>query len=154
MTKSRTEIGAKQYRAFTFDKTENIDEEKRTIELSFSSDAEIRIWSDEVQILGHKDGEYNFDFLNDGAPLLLEHNRNNQIGVVEKAWVEDNKGRAIVRFSRSTLAQEIFQDFIDGIRSKISVGNYIESQYLLRSDEDYNTFYVDKWTSFEISVGD
>ena len=152
MTKSRTEIGAKQYRAFTFDKTENIDEEKRTIELSFSSDAEIRIWSDEVQILGHKDGEYNFDFLNDGAPLLLEHNRNNQIGVVEKAWVEGNKGRAIVRFSRSTLAQEIFQDFIDGIRSKISVGNYIESQYLLRSDEDYNTFYVDKWTSFEISV--
>lgn len=149
---SKTKIGEKQYRSFTIETKESINQENRTIELSFSSDAEVKIWYDELQILGHKDGEYNFDFLNDGAPLLLEHDRCKQIGVVEKAWVEGGKGRAIVRFSKSALGEEIFQDFIDGIRTKISVGNCIESQYLLRSDEKHDIYYVDKWRSFEISV--
>src|SRR5690606_30659300 len=97
-------------------------ENARTVPLSFSSEAPVGRWFGE-EILDHSSSSVRLGRLNNGGALLMDHDRNDQIGVVESAKIDkDRKGRAIVRFGRSARAQEIFQDVLDGIRRLVSVG--------------------------------
>lgn len=102
-----------------------LNAEQRTIELAFSSETPVERWG-ELEVLSHRAGEYDFSRLNNKHPLLVGHNEsdpNSQIGVIESARVDsDGVGRAVVRFSKSVRAQEIFQDVQDGIRELVSVG--------------------------------
>lgn len=105
---------------------DKIDAEKRTVELAFSSEEPVERWG-ENEVLSHNTGDYDFSRVKDGThPLLAghdEHNPDDQIGVIDKAWVDGEKtGRAIVRFGNSARAQEYFKDVQDGIRQNISVG--------------------------------
>jgi HK97 family phage prohead protease len=99
-----------------------IDDAGRACELSFSSELPVaRGGFDEI--LSHAEGDCDLTRLNSGHPLLLNHDMEKQIGVVESARVDaDKKGRAVVRFSKSQLAEEIWQDVKDGIRRLVSVG--------------------------------
>ena len=86
------------------------------------------------------------------APFLDGHNPGKQIGVIEKAWIKDKKGRATVRFSKNPAADEVFQDIVDGIRKNISVGYDVKSMVLVSSsDKDGDTYRVDKWQPLEAS---
>ncbi|MET0154733.1 MAG: phage major capsid protein [Rickettsiales bacterium] len=128
--------------------------EARTAELSFSSEAPVERWFG-LEILGHADGEMRADRIASGrAPLLLDHDWGKQVGVVEEARVDkDGKARAIVRFGRSALAEEIFTDVKDGIRSCVSVGYFINAMILEKSDEREGDVYrVTDWEPFEISL--
>jgi HK97 family phage major capsid protein len=104
---------------------DKIDDQARTIEVAFSSEEPVERWG-ENEVLSHEKGDYDFSRLNDSHPLLLGHNEydpSSQIGVVESARVDKDKiGRAVVRFSKSALGEEIFQDVKDGIRQLVSVG--------------------------------
>lgn len=101
-----------QYRFFGFGESD-IDVENRTVNLSFSSEEPYgRAFG--LEILSHDAGAVDLSRLNDGAPLLLNHDPDKQIGVIEGATIgADKKGRGKVRFSRSPLGEEIFQDVID-----------------------------------------
>ena len=79
-----------QYRSAQLEATPKIDAEARTVELAFSSENPVeRSFGNEV--LSHDEGAADLSRLNDGAPLLLEHDRAQQIGVVERAWVDDER---------------------------------------------------------------
>ena len=66
------------YREFKIDK-KNIDEEKRTVELSFSSEETYERWF-RFQILGHEPGEVRLERIKTGlAPFLKDHKRELQI---------------------------------------------------------------------------
>ena len=55
----------------------------------------------------------------------------------------------MVRFGKSALAREIFEDVKDGIRMNISVGYRIDKlERFQRNDE---TFYKASWTPMEVS---
>lgn len=110
----------------TFTISRAIDTQARTVELAFSSEEPYERWWG-VEILDHAAGSVNLERLNDGRhPLLLNHETEDQIGVVESVTIgTDRVGRAVVRFGRSELAEEIFQDVQDGIRSLVSVGYMI-----------------------------
>ncbi len=129
-----------------------INEEARTVELAFSSEAPYERWYG-VEILDHTEGSINFSRLNNGAALLLGHDTRTQIGVVERAWLDaDRKGRAIVRFSKSALAEEIFQDVKDGIRRLVSVGYSVEDYAYLGEVNNQDNYRMTKWTPYEISI--
>ena len=137
---------------------EAISTEKRTVELAFSSEEPVERFYG-YEILGHKGSEADMKRLNNGAPLLLDHDPRSQIGVVERAWIDpDGKGRAIVRFSRSPEGEQVFQDVQDGIRTKISVGYRInemreEMEYDDDDDDDDMPRYrATSWTPYEISL--
>lgn len=123
------------HRSLTVDR-EKINREQRTVELSFSSEEPVERWG-ENEILSHDKGAYDFDRVNSGNhPFLLGHNEydpDSQIGVIEKAWVDGGKGRAVVRLGNSAKAEEIFQDICDGIRKNISVG--YDRTGIIRSDK-------------------
>ena len=70
-------------------------------------------------------GAVRMERLNKGAPLLDAHDSfslRSQIGVVQRAWLNGNEGRALVKFSRRDDVETIFQDVIDGIYRNVSVG--------------------------------
>jgi HK97 family phage major capsid protein len=131
---------------------EGINEEARTVEIAFSSEDPYLRWYG-YEILGHKDDEVDMDFMKSGsAPFLLQHRHSDQIGVIESARIDkDSKGRAVVRFSKSAKAEEIFQDIIDGIRKNISVGYEVSEMTLVEQKKDEPDVYRMKWRPFEAS---
>lgn len=144
----------KHRRDITIDVREGkIDEDKRTVELSFSSETtEVERWFG-IEVLGHDKGEIDLDRMNNGAPVLFGHDPDKHIGVIEKARVKDGKGRALIRFGNSDLASEKFRDIIDGILRNVSVGYFVRDMVLTEQSEDGPDVYrVSRWQPFELSM--
>lgn len=141
----------RQYRAATID-TGSIDEEKMTVGLSFSSEEPVRRWFG-WEKLSHKKSDVDLSRLNDGAAVLVDH-YSDQVGIVEKAKIQDKRGIATVRFSpNSEYAKSVFNDIRDGIRKNVSVGYEIHEFVLERQDEDSGeSHYSAKWEPLEISI--
>lgn len=128
-----------------------IDEDKRTVHIAVSSELPVER-SFGREILVHEQGAVDMAFLASGrAPLLLDHDMEKHIGVIESVELSaDRKLRAKVRFGRSALAQEVFQDVVDGIRGSISVGYRINK--MERSPKAKDEYLVRDWSPLEVSV--
>ena len=130
----------------------SFDAEKRTVELAFSSEAPVQRWFG-FEILDHSPASIRLDRMRDGAALLLNHDWDDQIGVVESVSIDsDRKGRAVVRFSRSQDADDVFQDVMDGIRRHVSVGYRIHAAKLDSTEGDEDTYRITDWEPYEISI--
>ena len=129
-----------------------VDEEARTVELAFSSETPVeRPFGREV--LDHSPDSVDLSRLNDGAPLLVEHDRTQQVGVIESARVDsDRVGRAVVRFSKSVLGEEIFQDVKDGIRRLVSVGYVVNEFANEKAEAGLDTLRAISWEPLEVSL--
>ena len=131
-----------------------LDSSKLTIDLSFSSENPVqRLWGREI--LDHRTESVRLDRLNNGAPLLLDHRIDNQnhIGTVEKAYLQDGKGRAKVRFGDTPAVREGFSLIQQGIKRAISVGYQVHKAVLeSQSDTEGDTFRVIDWEPLEISL--
>jgi len=140
-------------RDITFEvRAETISEESRTVELSFSSTEPYERWWG-IEILDHGKKAVRLGRLNGSAALLMDHNTRDQVGVVEKAWIEGDRGRALVRFGKSVRAEEVFQDVKDGIRKLVSVGyRVIEIILEKQSEDEGSTYRVTDWEPYEISL--
>lgn len=132
---------------------DSIDEEKRTVNLAFSSEEPYeRYWG--IEILDHAAKSVRLERINDG-PLLVDHDTRDHVGVVESVSIDaDRVGRASVRFGKSARAEEIFNDVKDGIRKSISVGYRIHKATLEEKtgDNDSDTYRVNDWEPIEISL--
>ncbi|MCK2185681.1 phage major capsid protein [Halomonas getboli] len=130
---------------------DSIDQDARTVEVAVSSEYPFRRWFG-MEILDHSPESVDLTRLQNGAPLLDQHNDWRQIGVVEEAWLDgDRKLRARVRFSRSTDAEAVWQDVVDGIRRHIST-RYLIHEMVLESERDgVDTYRVTRWEPFEVS---
>ncbi len=134
--------------------TRKLDDETRTVSLSFSSEDPYERYFG-IEILDHSADAVNMDFIASGrAPLLKDHWGDNQIGVVESAEIgTDRKGRATVRFGKNDLAEQEYVDVKDGIRQNISVGYQVHKMVLEEENEDGPDIYrVVSWTPLEIST--
>ena len=129
-----------------------VDLEKRTVELSFSSETEVGRWFG-VEILDHSPGAIDFARLLSRAPFLMDHNSRDQVGVIENAWLDQSqrKGRALVRLSKSARGEEILQDIADLIRTNISVGYTIQKAILKEQREHEDVYLITGWQPYEIS---
>ena len=148
-------VKEKLFRVFGFN-NKKIDEEKRTVGLAFSSE-EPYDRSFGTEILSHNPSDIDFSFIASGrAPLLLNHDFEKQIGVIEKAEISeaDKVGRAVVRFGKSKLADEVFHDVIDGIRSNVSVGYEILKMAKVKDDDEdkEKPTYRVNWRPLEASI--
>ncbi|MDQ1345055.1 MAG: hypothetical protein QG586_585 [Pseudomonadota bacterium] len=125
-----------------------LDETARTVELAFSSEYGVdRGWG--LEILEHSVSAMRLDRLRDGGPVLVEHNPKDHVGVVNQVEIsDDRKARASIRFSKSQRASEVFQDVVDGIKSKVSVGYMVHKWEV---DEDDETWRAVDWEPYEIS---
>ena len=123
-------------------------QEDRTFEFSFSSEYPVER-SFGLEVLSHESGAIDLGRLNDGAPLLFNHDMDRPIGVVERAYLDEDKKKGVskVRFSRNAFAQEVLADVKDGIMRNISVGYRIKEM-----EERAGEFVATNWEPYEISV--
>lgn len=130
----------------------SFDADKRTVELAFSSELEVERWFG-FEILDHDQASIRLDRLRDGGALLVNHDWDDQVGVVESVTIgDDRRGRAVVRFGRSARADEIFQDIVDGIRRHVSVGYRVHGAKLAETRDDVDVYRITDWEPFEISI--
>jgi len=129
------------------------DESDRRVMMSISSTNPVeREFGYEV--LEHNAGSVDMEFMSSGkAPLLLDHDARQQIGVVERAYVDKDKLRAQVRFSKSAMAEEVYRDVVDGIRGNVSIGYQIQA---MNKDEngykDKPLYRVSSFKPLEVSM--
>lgn len=139
------------HRDFNVDRA-SMDEENRTVELAFSSETVVRQWFGD-EILDHGPQSVQLDRLRNGGAVLVNHNHDDQIGVVASARVDDDRrGRAVIRFSKSNRGEEIFQDVRDGIRSLVSVGYRISKYDTTEREGQPDLVRVMSWEPYEVSV--
>ena len=127
-----------------------IDEESRRIRMSISSEYPVER-SFGMEVLEHSEEAVDLSFLNSGrAPLLLDHDPEKQIGVIESVELDSSarRLRATARLGRGALAREAFDDIVDGIKSNISIGYAINK--MERSDKE--TYVAKSWRPMEASL--
>lgn len=147
------QIGPQYRQVETFEIRQLPDDESRTVEITFSSETPVeRYWG--FEILDHSPESVQLSRMNSqSAPLLLNHDPGQQIGIVERAEIgADRRGRASVRFGRSQLAEEIWQDVKDGIRRLISVGYRISEAKLEKESQQGDFYRVTAWEPVEVSI--
>ena len=140
-----------RYRTIDLSKDSFIDEEKRLVRIGVSSEEPVER-SFGMEVLSHAEDDVDMEFVSSGrAPFLLDHDMSKQIGVIEEFKLDEAAKRtiAVVRFGRSALAQEVFQDVVDGIRMNISVGYKVNK--LARVKDNDEMLYKASWTPLEVS---
>lgn len=125
-----------------------------------------RSWFDDpwVETLGHKDGEVNLTRLNDGAPLLANHDRFTShgktplagIGAVEKAWTEGDQLITNIVVSRRDALADFRKDIEDNLVRNVSVGYIIDERILTKASSGGlpAEYRVTSWTPYEVSFAD
>ena len=103
-----------------------IDEEKRQVELSFSSEEPYERWFG-PEILSHNTGAVDLTRLNEIGCLLYNHNRDKVIGRIDNAWVENGRGKALVTFDDDEESDKIYQKVKSGTLKGVSVGYQVDS---------------------------
>lgn len=129
-------------------------EDDRRMSISVSSEAPVDR-SFGIEILDHNDRSIDLSFLNSGnAPLLLDHDPERQIGVIESVNLDSSarRLRATVRFSKGQLGSEVYDDVRDGIRKNVSIGYQIGRMERDERAEGGNTYRVRSWKPFEASI--
>ena len=131
---------------------ERVDQGDRTVELAFASDKPIGHEFGAL-VLSMEEGAVRLDRLRAGAPLLVNHNADDQVGVIEQVTLgTDGMARANVRFSRSPRGEEIYQDVVDGIRQSVSVGFVVHEIEEVRGQDGERYYRATDWEPLEVSI--
>jgi HK97 family phage major capsid protein len=122
-----------------------------TLTFSFSSEAPVERFFGR-EILVHEQGAMDLSRLNDGAPWLWGHDPNKVLGVVEKAWLgDDRRLYSTVRWSPNTTERGTEEhrrrvDIEAGIVRNVSFAYSIDD-----IEERSGDFYVTSWKALEVS---
>lgn len=126
-----------------------LDKAARTMRISFSSEEAVDQPFGRETLL-HDRSAVRMQRINAGAPLLFNHNRDDIIGVVEKADIgNDRRGYATVRFSKSARGQEMMDMVDDGILKNTSTVYRIHE---IAQERNSDSFLVTDWEPHEISL--
>lgn len=139
---------------------DQVDSDNRTVELSFSSETPYGRWFGD-EILCHDEECINLERFSNGlGTVLFNHDRDAVVGHIEKVWLEDNRGKALVRFDTDEQSETIFQKVQSGTLQGVSVG-YAINRYEVLEDEDTKStngrfngpaYVVTDWEPLEISI--
>ena len=88
------------------DETSEEEEYKNRLTLSFSSENPVeRSFGEEI--LSHEMESVDLTRLNDGGMLLFNHNPDIVLGRVVRAWLEDGRARASIKWASNDKAKEV-----------------------------------------------
>lgn len=142
-----------QYRSFPLSECgiRVIDEENRTVELSFSSETPIERWGD-YEVLSHKAGAVLLERLNTTGCLLFNHNRDKVIGKIVKARIENRRGIATVQFDDDDESLIYYNKVKNGSLRGVSVGYIVREYTTTKNDQKRTTYTATLWEALEISI--
>jgi len=124
--------------------------EERTIEFPFASEAPVERYFG-MEVLSMDESAMDLSRLNDGAPLLFQHDPDRIVGVVERAYIKDKRGYAKVKMANNDLGREMQELIKDGILRNVSFGYRINSMET-DNNTDPITYRATSYQPFEISL--
>lgn len=134
------------------------EENTRKFTLSFSSEEPYMRWFGN-EILDHKDGAIDMTRLTEMGVVLYNHNRDNVIGKVTRAWIEDGKGRAEIEFDSDDQSEVIRQKVESGTLKGVSVGYMVDQwEEVMPGKQSSDGRFTGpcsiarKWAPYEISI--
>ena len=134
------------------------EENTRKFTLSFSSEEPYMRWFGN-EILDHKEGAIDMTRLTEMGVVLYNHKRDDVIGKVTRAWVEDSKGRAEIEFDSDDLSETIRQKVESGTLKGVSVGYTVDSwEEVMPGKQSADGRFTGpcsiarKWAPYEISI--
>ena len=136
-----------------------VSEEKRTAELTFSSEKPYKRWFG-LEILDHSENSVDLTRLQEIGVLLFNHEPDHPIGRVEKVWIgDDSRGHALVKFDADEESDRIFKKVSGGSLRGVSVGYRINEYTQLKEGETSKdgrfkgpAVIVSQWEPLEISI--
>lgn len=107
----------KQRRAFLIEDPMQENENKNIVTFSVASSQPYLRYDKKdnpyLEVLEISEEAVNFFRMVDGrCPFIMEHDTNRQIGVVEKAYIKNEKLYVDVRFSENKFPQEVLRDIL------------------------------------------
>ena len=139
-----TQTSIKVYKRFL--NVESTDAKKDTLTLSFSSETPVQR-SFGTEILSHEESAVNLERFNDSAPVLWSHDPTQQIGVINRAWIENRKGYAEIKWGNSQKALEVRSDVEAGVIRNVSIGYTIEDM----DEDEEGRMVATRWSVMELS---
>ena len=144
----------------------NVNEESRTVDISFSSEAPVRRfdWFKGIEydeILGHDAGNVDLTRLENLGVALFNHDRDKVIGAIVDPVLDTNEHRckAKIRFDSDEFSEMIFQKVKAGTLRGISVGYTIDNMEIVADGKKSADGRFEGpcriarlWTPFEASV--
>lgn len=130
---------------------EATDEDDRRVRMSLSSEEPVER-SFGMEVLEHTEEAIDMSRIASGnAPLLKDHDMTAQIGIVEEAYLDraERKLRAVVRFGKSALAREVYEDVKDGVVRNVSIGYIVKN---MEQRGNSGTVLVNQWIPYEASI--
>ena len=129
-------------------------DERQVYTASFSSEQEEELWSGILRVLEHGDGCVDLSFANDGANIFYNHNRNEVIGKIKRAWIdkETRRGMCEFTFARGRRAEEVKMWVDDGDLSRTSVGGEALESVIEERKDGKRVKRVTKWKVTEVSL--
>ena len=76
------------------------------------------------------------------VPLLVNHNPDNQIGVVENPRIENGKLKVSIRFTNDALGKQYEEDVIDKVRNNLSIGYKILKSKIINGINEVSNFLI------------
>ena len=149
----------KNLQRYIFDMQARADEENSNVfELSFSSEEQyMRYFGNEI--LDHSDGACDLSRLNEIGVVLFNHNRDKVIGKIENAWIEENRGKAKIKFDSDDEARTIMEKVSSGTLRGVSVGYVVDAWEVVKEGKmstdgrfEGPCYIARKWTPLEISI--
>lgn len=135
-----------------------VEGEERVVELSFSSEEPYSRWWG-VEILDHTEGCMDLTRLNEIGCVLFNHKRDQVIGQVLKAWNENARGIARIRFDEDEASDVIYKKVQSGTLKGVSVGYLVDSwEEVMPGKKSADGRFLGpceiakKWTPYEISI--
>jgi len=141
------------HRTFAIDRGA-VKAESRTVRIAFASDKPVEHWFGQLS-LSMQGKAMRTARLESGAPLLVDHDTRDIVGVIEGYSIgSDGVARADVRFGESTRANEVFNDVKNGIRRNISVGFMVHKMDLVKDGAKGTlpAYRSDDWEPYEVSI--
>ncbi len=102
------------------------EENSRKLTISFSSETPYRRYFG-MEILDHAEGAVDLGRLNESGVLLFNHNVDQVLGKVLRAWVENSKGYAEVEFDTDEDTEKIFGKVQSGTLKTTSVRYQVDA---------------------------
>jgi HK97 family phage major capsid protein/HK97 family phage prohead protease len=126
------------------------DSEDRTLEFPFASEAPVERYYG-MEVLNMDEKSMDLTRLNDGAPLLYQHDADRIVGVVQKAYIKNKRAYAKVKLANNELGREMQELIRDGIIRNVSFGYKINA---MEADESTSpvTYRATNYQPFEISL--
>ena len=131
---------------------------ERKFIVSFSSEEPYTRWFG-TEILDHSEDAVDLTRLNDIGCFLFNHDRDEVLGKINRAWIEDGRGLAEIEFDDDDKAEVIYQKVAGGTLKGTSVGYQVESwEEVMPNKQSADGRFTGpcsiarKWAPYEISI--